>query len=126
MNWLDNFIIKNHDIVQFFGGFWVATLFSVSIVLVVAGIIFGNHRRVLPSQKGKTEFARYYSDKRHLVEKASDAEQRDRSSVVRIMNTAKKQKQNKNVSFIDNKFPDSQNVVDFYFEFNEKYYLPES
>ena len=127
MSWLDDFIIQNYNIVQFFGGFCIF-FFALTAVSVVAAILSGHRRKMLPSQKGKTEFSRFYSNPDNLVKGNTRSETRSNTGLTR--QTQKHAapilpQEYENTDFISNTVPQTSAVVDFYFEFNDQYYLPE-
>lgn len=127
MSWLDDFIIQNYNIVQFFGGFCIF-FFSLTIVSVVAAIISGNRRKTLSSQKGKTEFARFYSNPDNLVKETTSGETLSNTALTRQTQKPAPHiipHEYENTDFISNTLPQTSAVVDFYFEFNDQYYLPD-
>ena len=131
MEWLDDFIVQNRDAINFFGIFWVVIFFSIGIALLVFALVFRNRRKVLPSQKGRTAFSKFYAGIDTNAEGDTGLEKRNLSSVARtghaslITNGRKSPKRLTNGQMRTEPPVRQQGDVDFYFEFNDEYYLPE-
>ena len=130
MNTIDNFIVGNSDIIGFFGIYLVIIFFAVGVVLLMVALIFRNRRKALPSQKGKTEFAKFYSDPMNLLNQENDiVEDYNPSSVARkglksFLAAQKNVPVQSSVGNAPGRNAAAENVtVEYYFEFDDQYYL---